>query len=60
MIQVTRDEAMELRKKLPKEHVTMTNRQSKAKARTYYVNESYAVKHFLEEIRKSKAVEHFE
>lgn len=60
MIKVTREQAEQIRKKLPYEHVTTANRQSKSKARTYYVPESYAVMKLLCEMDSEKNIQHYE
>lgn len=57
---ITKEEAMAIRENLRGVHVTMTNRQSKAKARTFYCEESPYVNKFLERLRKNQKVEHFE
>ena len=60
MIQVTKEQVEQIRKKLPHEHVTMTNRQSRSKAKTYYVPESYAVMKLLREMQYQQKIEHYE
>ena len=51
---------MAIRENLRGVHVTMTNRQAKAKARTYFVEESPYVNKFLAQLRKNQKVTHFE
>lgn len=60
MIKITREEAFEIREKLRNVKVTMTNRQSNAKKKTYYVEESYPVLKLLKEINSRKKIQHFE
>ena len=60
MIQVNREQAMEIRKKLPYEHVTICNRQSVSRKKSYYVAESYGVLRLLREMESKKRIEHFE
>jgi len=57
---ITKEEAMAIRENLRGVHVTMTNRQAKAKARTYFVEESPYVNKFLERLRKNQKVSHYE
>lgn len=60
MIQVNREQAIEIRKKLPYEHVTVCNRQSKSRKRSYYVPESYSVMKLLQDMTAKMKIEHFE
>lgn len=60
MIQVTRDQAFEIRKRLPHENVTICNRQSKSKKRSYYAPESYSVLKLIRDMESKKKIEHFE
>ena len=60
MIQITREEAMQIREKLRNENITICNRQGHSKKKTWYVPESYAVVRLLKEIESSKKIEHFE
>lgn len=60
MIQVNREQAIEIRKRLPYEHVTICNRQAKSKKHSYYVPESYSVMKLLREMESKKKIEHFE
>lgn len=60
MQKITKEEAMAIRENLRGVHVTMTNRQAKAKARTYFVEESPYVNKFLAQLRKKQKVTHFE
>lgn len=60
MIQVNRDQAMEIRQRLPHEHVTICNRQAKSKKHSYYAPESYSVMKLLREMESKKKIEHFE
>lgn len=60
MIQINREEAIAIRENLRGVHVTITNRQSKSKARTYYVESSPYVLKFLERLHCNDKVEHYE
>lgn len=60
MIKITKQEAIAIRENLRGVHVTMTNRQSKSKARTYYVEDSAYVMRFLNQLHKNDNVEHLE
>lgn len=60
MIQVNREQVMEIRKRLPYEHVTICNRQSASRKKSYYVAESYSVMKLLREMESKKKIEHFE
>lgn len=60
MVKASRDEVMEIRKKLPKAAVTMTNRQGPARKKTYYVEETWSVMNLLKEIRSRNVVNHYE
>ena len=60
MVQISREEAMAIRENLRGVHVSVTNRQSKAKKRSYYVEESGYVMRFLNSLRSKQKVEHFE
>ena len=51
---------MAIRENLRGVHVTMTNRQAKSKARTYYTEESPYVNRYLAQLRKNQKVEHYE
>jgi hypothetical protein len=57
---ITKEEAMAIRENLRGVHVTMTNRQAKARARIYFVEESPYVNKFLERLRKNQKVTHYE
>lgn len=59
MVKVNREEAMEIRKKLPKAVVTMTGRQGPARRKNYYVEETWSVLKLLNEIRDRNVVHHF-
>ena len=58
MIQITREEAMQIRER--NENITICNRQGHSKKKTWYVPESYAVVRLLKEIESKKKIEHFE
>ena len=60
MIKITREEAIAIRKNLRGVHVTMTNKQSKSRARTYYTESSPYVLKFLERFHSNDKVEHYE
>lgn len=60
MQKISKEEAMAIRENLRGVHVTMTNRQSKSKARTYYCEDSPYVNRYLAQLRKNLKVEHFE
>lgn len=60
MVKVNRQEAIEIRKKLPHTVVTMTNRQGPSRKKNYYVEESWSVVKLLEEIRNRNVVSHYE
>lgn len=60
MLQITKQEAMAIRENLRGVKVTMTNRQSKSKARSYYVEESNYVMNFLKRFHSKDKVEHYE
>ena len=60
MIQVTKEEMLEIRKKLRDEHITICNRQSSARKKTYYVSESFSVMKILNDIRSGKKIVHYE
>lgn len=60
MIKISKEEAIAIRNNLRGVHVTITNRQSKSRARTYYVEESPYVMRFLNNLHKKYKTEHFE
>lgn len=60
MIKITRDEAIAIRENLRGVHVTITNRQSKSKAKTYYTEDSPYTMKFLRQLHKDDKIEHFE
>lgn len=60
MIKISRDEAIAIRNNLRGVPVVIANRQSKSKAKTYYVESSPYVMRFLTQIHKNDKVEHFE
>lgn len=60
MIEVNREQAIEIRKRLPYEHVTVCNKQAKSKKHTYYVPESYSVLKLLQEMKSKQKIQHFE
>ena len=60
MLKITKEEAMKIREELPWAHVTMTNKQKRSKARTYFCEETRPVKRLLYELQANKSVQHFE
>ena len=60
MIMITRDEAIKIRENLRGVNVTVTNRQSKSKAKSYFVESSPYVLRYLEQLHKNDKVEHYE
>lgn len=60
MIKISKDDAQAIRKNLRGVNVTIANRQSKSKAKSYYVESSPYVLRYLEQIHKNDKVEHFE
>lgn len=60
MVKVSREEAMEIRKKLPHATVSMTNRQGPSRKKHYYVEESWSVTKLLNEMRNRNVVSHYE
>ena len=60
MIEVTKEEAMEIRQKLKNEQVTICNKQAPARKKSYYVSESYPVIRLLKEIQSRKHIYHYE
>lgn len=60
MQKINKEEAMAIRENLHGVHVTMTNRQAKANARSYFVEESPRVNKYLEWLRKNQKIEHYE
>lgn len=60
MIKISREEAIAIRNGLRGVHVTITNRQSRSKAKTYYCESSPYVLRFLNQLHKNDKVEHYE
>ena len=60
MIEITREQAMEIRKRLRNENVTVCNRQSPSRKKSYYAPESYAVLRLLRDMDSGKRIQHFE
>lgn len=60
MIKITRDEAIAIRENLRGVHVTIANRQSKSKAKTYYTEDSAYTRKFLYQLHRNDKVEHYE
>ena len=60
MIKISKEDAMAIREKLRGVHVTMTNRQSKSRARSYYVENSEYVLRFLRQLHSKDKIEHYE
>lgn len=60
MIQVTREQALEIRKRLPYERVTVCNRQAPSRKRSYYASESQGVIRVLRDMESKEKIEHFE
>ena len=60
MIQITREQAMEIRKKLRNEYVTVCNRQGPSRKKSYYIAETYPVMRLLRDMELGKKVTHYE
>lgn len=60
MIKISREDAIAIRENLRGVHVTITNRQSKSKAKTYYCENSPYVLRYLNQLHKNDKVEHYE
>ena len=60
MIQITREQALEIRGKLRNEYVKICNRQGPSKKKSYYVAETYPVVRLLKDMESKKKVTHFE
>ena len=60
MICVTKEQAMEIRKKLGNEHLTTCNKHAPSKKKSYYVAESYPVMRLLQEMKNRQKVVHYE
>lgn len=60
MIQITREQALEIRKKLRNEYVTICNRQGPSRKKSYYVAETYPVMRLLRDMESKKKVTHYE
>ena len=60
MIQITREQAMEIRKKLRNEYVTVCNRQGPSRKKSYYIAETYPVIRLLRDMESGKKVTHYE
>ena len=60
MIQITREQALEIRKKLRNEYVTICNRQGTSRKKSYYVAETYPVMRLLRDMESKKNVTHYE
>ena len=60
MIQINREQAMEIRNKLRNIHVTVCNRQAPSRKHSYYVEESYAVMRLLQDMKSKQKIEHYE
>ena len=60
MIQVTKEEVMEIRQKLKNEHVTVCNKQAPSRKKAYYVPESYSVIRLLKDIQSRSKITHYE
>ena len=60
MQQITKQEAQAIRDNLRGVHVTMTNRQAKSRAKSYYCEENPYVNKFLEKLRSKQKVTHYE
>lgn len=60
MIKISKQEAMAIRNNLRGVSVVIANRQSKSKAKTYYVESSPYVMRFLMRWHENDKVEHFE
>lgn len=60
MIKISREDAIAIRENLRGVHVTITNRQSRSKVKTYYVESSPYVLRYLNQLHKNDNVEHYE
>ena len=60
MVKITKSEAIAIRENLRGVPVVIVNRQSKAKKRSYMVEETPYVMRFLEKLHKNDKVEHYE
>ena len=60
MIEVNREQAIEIRKRLPYENVTVCNKQAPSRKKSYYVAESYSVLKLLQEMKSKQKIQHFE
>lgn len=60
MIKISREEAIAIRNGLRGVHVTIANRQSNSKAKTYYVESSPYVMRFLAQLHRNDKIEHCE
>lgn len=60
MIEISREQAIEIRKKLQNERVTICNRQGSSKKKTYYVAETYPVLRLLRDMESRIKVTHLE
>lgn len=60
MIKISREDAIAIRENLRGVHVTITNRQSRSRAKTYYVESSPYVLRYLNQLHKNDKVEHYE
>lgn len=60
MIQITREEAQEIREKMPNAVIVKTMRQSNSKRHKYYTEENYVTAKILQEIRGRNIVAHYE
>lgn len=60
MIQISREQAMEIRKKLRNIHVTVCNKQAASRKKSYFVEESYPVIRLLQEMQSKQKIEHYE
>lgn len=60
MICVTKEQAMEIRKKLGNGHLTTCNKHAPSKKKSYYVEESYSVMRLLQEMGNKRKIVHYE
>ena len=60
MIQITKEEAMQIRENLRGVNVVITGRQHKSRAKSYYVEQSPYTTRFLNKLQSNKKIEHYE
>ncbi len=60
MIAITKEQAIEVRKYLRNEKITICNRQGPSRKKSYYVAATYPVMKLLENMEKNKKIIHCE